>query len=309
METIPKVLIIDDSEYICHQIEELFKKEAIELQKAHDGAESLSIVTSFMPDLILLDVILPDTEGYELYHKIKAIDRNNASIVFLTSRDQDSDIVKGFSLGACDYIKKPFHNEELKSRVLVHLQDKKMKDELRRMNEEMEANMRKLNAYAFRDPLTGLYNRRYVEEELKGKIVAGVHQTTFLMCDVDDFKHINDAYGHEMGDIVLIGIANIMESVSSKVTAIRWGGEEFLIILTGMNQEESYMISERIRKDIENFPFYCKQTPFRCTISIGLCLYDPAQTFVENLEHADEALYVGKRNGKNCSIWYHETNI
>lgn len=307
MNNIPRLLVIDDSEYICQQIEQIFKNESIELQKAHDGAQALQQVSNFQPDLILLDVILPDTEGYELYHKIKAIDKNQTSIIFLTSKDQDSDIVKGFSLGACDYIKKPFHNVELKSRIHVHLQEKKMKDELKKMNEEMEANMKKLNAFAFRDPLTGLYNRRYVEEELKQKITSDQRDTFLLMCDVDDFKHINDDYGHEIGDIVLIGIANIMESISSKAITIRWGGEEFLIILHGLSHEEAFSMSERIRKDIENFPFYSKQTPFRCTISIGISTYQTDVSFVENLEHADEALYIGKRSGKNCSIWYDET--
>ena len=123
MDTIPRLLIIDDSAYICHMIEQIFSSENIELRKANDGAHALQAVTAFAPDLILLDVVLPDTEGYELYHKIKEIDKNNASIIFLTSRDQDADVVKGFSLGACDYIKKPFHNEILKSRIQVHLQE------------------------------------------------------------------------------------------------------------------------------------------------------------------------------------------
>lgn len=88
MNNIPRLLVIDDSEYICQQIEQIFKNESIELQKAHDGAQALQQVSNFQPDLILLDVILPDTEGYELYHKIKAIDKNQTSIIFLTSKDR-----------------------------------------------------------------------------------------------------------------------------------------------------------------------------------------------------------------------------
>ena len=222
---IPKLLIIDDSEYICCQIEQIFKNESIEMKKANTGFQALQTVRNFVPDLILLDVVLPDIDGYELYHQIKDIDTNNVSIIFLTSRDQDNDVVKGFSLGACDYIKKPFHNEILKSRVLIHIQEKRMKDELRKQNEEMEAIMKRLNSVAFKDPLTGLYNRRFVEEQIKDKILNSETKTIMLLCDVDNFKNINDTYSHEVGDMVLIAIANIMESVSSKVTAIRWGGE------------------------------------------------------------------------------------
>lgn len=304
MNRTPRLLIIDDSSYICAQIKQIFKNEEnIELESANSGEEALARIRTFMPDMILLDVILPDIEGYELYHKIKEIDQNNTSIIFLTSKDQDSDIVKGFSLGACDYIKKPFHNEVLKSRVLVHLNDKRLKDELRKMNEQMEANMKKLNSLAYRDPLTGLYNRRYVEEQLQDHIINDLKQAALMMCDVDDFKHINDYYGHEIGDVVLIGIANIIESADTNLHAIRWGGEEFLIILSEKNKEEVFQTSEQIRKSIERFPFSSKQTPFHCTISIGLTMYDKTYTFKQNLEKADEALYIGKRSGKNCSIW------
>lgn len=304
MDTIPRLLIIDDNAYICHMIEQIFSSENIELRKANDGAHALQAVTAFAPDLILLDVVLPDTEGYELYHKIKEIDKNNASIIFLTSRDQDADVVKGFSLGACDYIKKPFHNEILKSRIQVHLQEKRMKDDLRRMNEEMADSMRKLNTLAYRDPLTGLYNRRYTEEQLKPRFLREPYDIVLSMCDVDNFKQINDVYGHEIGDMVLIGIANIMESSSSRMTAIRWGGEEFLLVLFQTGCEEGYKLNERIRRDIENFPFYSKQTAFHCTITIGLQRYDPQLSFVQNVEHADAALYKGKRSGKNCCLWY-----
>lgn len=306
MDEIPKLLIIDDSEYICCQIEQILRNENIELMKAHSGDEAIEIVKSFVPDLILLDVILPDIEGYDLYHKIKSIDKNDVSIVFLTSKDDDHDVMKGLSLGACDYIKKPFHNEILKSRILIHLGEKKSKDQLKKQNQQMEVNMKRLNSFAFSDPLTGLYNRRYVEEQLKEKIVYGEQETVFMLCDVDDFKFINDHYSHEIGDIVLIGIANIMENASSKINAVRWGGEEFLIILFDVTKEEAYRISERIRNDIAHFPFYSKNDTFHCTISIGLSRYDQSLNFIQNLECVDEALYTGKRNGKNCTVWYDE---
>lgn len=304
----PKLLIIDDSEYICYQIEQIFKNEDIELIKAHSGEEAIEKVRHFLPDLILLDVILPDIVGYDLYHKIKSVDRNNASVIFLTSKDGDHDVMKGLSLGACDYIKKPFHNEILKSRVLIHLQEKKTKDELKRQNKLMEAHMKRLNSFAFKDPLTGLYNRRYVEEQLKEKIIYGQEKTALILCDIDDFKLINDHYSHEIGDIVLIGIASIMENASSKINAVRWGGEEFLIILFDVTQDEVYSIGERIRKDVAHFPFYAKQNSFHCTLSIGLNMYNQSLSFIQNLECVDEALYAGKRNGKNCSVWYDEIN-
>lgn len=299
-----RILIVDDSAYICFQIEQIFKgEEGIELKQANSGKEALDCIASFQPDLVLLDVILPDIEGYELYHKLKELDQNNAAIVFLTSKDQDDDMIKGLSLGACDYIKKPFSNAVLKTRVVFHLQEKQAKDNLRKMNEAMEANMKKLNMMAFRDALTGLHNRRYVDEQLLDELLEQKTSLTLLMCDIDDFKHINDYYGHEMGDAVLIGIANIMESAHPDLHVIRWGGEEFLLILSDKSKEEAFRISEHVRKSIESFTFTCKQVPFHCTVSIGISVYDEAQDFKKNLEQADKALYVGKRSGKNCSIW------
>lgn len=299
-----KVLIVDDSTYICKQIERIFQdqKEVI-LKSVNTGKDGLSAISSFQPDLILLDIVLPDIEGYELYHKIKEIDQNHAFIVFLTSKDDDEAIVKGFSLGANDYIQKPFHNKVFQSRILVHLQNKKASDELRRVNEELTSNMRKLNSLAFRDSLTGLFNRRYVEEEMVDKIKSS-SPVAMMMCDVDDFKHVNDYYGHEIGDVVLIGIASIMESAGTQICVTRWGGEEFLILTFFKNKEQVYQMSEEIRKNVENFAFSSKQAPFHCTISIGLVMYEQAISFEENLKHADEALYKGKRSGKNCSIWY-----
>lgn len=299
-----KLLVVDDSAFICAQIKKIFENENVSLEIANNGIEALEKVHSFQPDLILLDVVLPDIEGYDLYHKIKEIDQNYASIVFLTSRAQESDVIKGFSLGACDYINKPFHNEILKSRINVHLKEKQLNDDLRKMNEEMEASMKKLNSMAFKDSLTGLFNRRYVAERLKSELLSSRHQIGMMMCDVDDFKHINDYYGHETGDIVLIGIANILETASDDICVIRWGGEEFLVFLFGKDKESIYQISEHIRKSIESFPFSSEGILFQCTISIGLAMYDPLLRFDDNLKHADEALYTGKRSGKNCSIWY-----
>lgn len=305
MKECSRILIIDDSTYICCQVEQIFKnEEKIELKQANSGKEALACITSFQPDLVLLDVILPDIEGYELYHHIKELDHNHAAIIFLTSKDQDDDMIKGLSLGACDYIKKPFSNAVLKSRVFVHLKEKQAKDELRLMNESMEANMKKLNVIAYRDALTGLYNRRYVHEQLMQDLLKKNTSMVLLMCDIDDFKHINDYYGHEMGDVVLIGIANIMESCHPDLHVTRWGGEEFLLILTGKTKEEAFNISELVRRNIESFTFTCKQVPFHCTVSIGLSIYDEKLGFKENLDHADQALYVGKRSGKNCSIWF-----
>lgn len=301
------ILIVDDSLLICQQIKTILKDEDLEIQEAHTGEEALNRVEECCPDLILLDVVLPDIEGYELCQGIRERDKGNAAIVFITSKDSDKDVVRGFSLGAVDYIKKPFTKDELKSRVVAHLQMQKQKAELSRMNRELQNNMEKLNYMAFRDSLTGLYNRRYIKDDLMGEIASYGRddvECVLIMADVDNFKMINDQYGHENGDVVLICISNIMESICRRHRVVRWGGEEFLIILFSVTTDEAFEISERIRKEVESFPVIPEDLDFTCSITLGLSVYDDSKDMKENIDKADRALYRGKRSGKNRSVWY-----
>lgn len=299
-----KILAVDDSLLICQQIEKVLKNEEYTVYKSHSAKETLELLEEVDPDLILLDVILPDMEGYELFEKIKAKDKNHAPVIFITSKDSEQDVIRGFELGACDYIKKPFRPEELKSRVKAHLEDKRERDELKILNETLKANMQILNRVAYRDELTGLYNRRFVVEKLAQDLMEPNRQDALVMIDVDDFKHVNDCYGHDAGDMVLACISNIMESVCRRHKVIRWGGEEFLIILMAVTKQECYEVCEEIRKEIQAFPFLQGNTTFYCTVTLGISLYDKEQSFKMNMTHADMALYRGKKTGKNRTVWY-----
>lgn len=299
-----KILAVDDSLLICQQIEKVLKNEEYTVYKSHSAKETLELLEEVDPDLILLDVILPDMEGYELFEKIKAKDKNHAPVIFITSKDSEQEVIRGFELGACDYIKKPFRPEELKSRVKAHLEDKRERDELKILNETLKANMQILNRVAYRDELTGLYNRRFVVEKLAQDLMEPNRQDALVMIDVDDFKHVNDCYGHDAGDMVLVCISNIMESVCRRHKVIRWGGEEFLIILMAVTKQECYEVCEEIRKEIQAFPFLQGNTTFYCTVTLGISLYDKEQSFKMNMTHADMALYRGKKTGKNRTVWY-----
>ena len=299
-----KILAVDDSLLICQQIEKVLKNEEYTVYKSHSAKETLELLEEVNPDLILLDVILPDMEGYELFEKIKEKDKNHAPVIFITSKDSEQDVIRGFELGACDYIKKPFRPEELKSMVKAHLEDKRERDELKILNETLKANMQILNRVAYRDELTGLYNRRFVVEKLAQDLMEPDRQDALVMIDVDDFKHVNDCYGHDAGDMVLVCISNIMESVCRRHKVVRWGGEEFLIILMAVTKQECYEVCEEIRKEIQAFPFLQGNTTFYCTVTLGISLYDKEQSFKMNMTHADMALYRGKKTGKNRTVWY-----
>lgn len=301
------VLIVDDSLLICEQIKAALKESPYLICESHNGREALDMVRQYHPDLILLDVVLPDTDGYQLFNELKKEAQNESVIIFLTSKDKDEDVVRGFAMGAYDYIKKPFVKGELASRVNTHLQIKRQKDELNRLNRELRTNMEKLNFMAFRDGLTGLYNRRYVVGDLledmkdQNREDAGIY---LLLADIDDFKQVNDTYGHDAGDMVLVCIANILEGICRRHKVIRWGGEEFLIVLFAVTQEEVNEISERIRSEVEHFPMFHDGHDFRCTLTLGIHSYQEKLGLEECINCADKALYYGKRRGKNCCIWY-----
>lgn len=250
------ILAVDDSLLICQQIETALRGEkSVVVHTSHTGREALDMMKRCEPDLILLDIILPDMEGYELFERIKELDHNNASIVFITSKDSETDVIRGFSMGACDYIKKPFRPEEMKSRVLAHLDTKKQKDELKLLNEELRATMERLNSMVFRDELTGLYNRHYVVEKLENELHESTRRDALIMVDVDDFKQINDTYGHEAGDTVLVCIASIMESICRKHKVVRWGGEEFLIVLLDADRRRPCASRNGFAAKFGNSPF------------------------------------------------------
>lgn len=301
------VLVVDDSLLICRQIRTVLEGEDIFICEAHSGLEALEVIGQYQPDLILLDVVLPDIEGYELFGKLKEADKNDASILFLTSKDKEEDVVKGFSIGACDYIKKPFEKGELHSRVHAHLHLKRQKDELNRRNQELETSMAKLNYMAFRDGLTGLYNRRYVIGDLMEDIRTYQNEerkNVLILADIDDFKKINDTYGHEVGDTALVCIANIMEAICKQHRVVRWGGEEFLVVLFSVTEQEAEKISEQIRSDVEQFEIFHESGKIQCTLTLGLQVYHENESLEENIKYADKALYKGKRSGKNRSVWY-----
>ncbi len=304
------IMAVDDSLLICEQIKKALEGDRdLFLCTAHTGDEAVDVMEQYQPDLILLDVVLPDTDGYELFERLKKVDKNEAVIIFLTSKDKDEDVVKGFNMGACDYIKKPFVAGELYSRVLTHLSIKKQKDELNRLNQELKSNMEKLNYMAFRDGLTGLYNRRYVVDDLLEDIRSYDRKeakNVLILADIDDFKNVNDTYGHDAGDMTLVCISNILESVCRRHRVIRWGGEEFLIVLFAVTEDEAYNTSEEIRREVEAFKVFHEDKVFSCTITLGLHVFDDKLKIDENIVCADRALYAGKRSGKNVSVWYRE---
>lgn len=161
------ILVVDDSVLMCDLIDKTLTKDNFKVKKAFNAIEAKEFIEEFIPDIILLDIILPDNSGFEFCKEVKSNTRTaDIPIIFITSKNTDTDIVKGFGVGAIDYMVKPFSMTELKARVIAHLEVKKSQDKLKKINNELESSLEKLNRLVVRDYLTGLYNRRHIINQL-----------------------------------------------------------------------------------------------------------------------------------------------
>ncbi|WP_131040775.1 diguanylate cyclase, partial [Clostridioides difficile] len=248
-----------------------------------------------------------DNSGFDFCKEVKSNARTaDIPIIFITSKNADTDIVKGFGVGAIDYMVKPFSMTELKARVIAHLEVKKSQDKLKKINNELESSLEKLNRLVVRDYLTGLYNRRHIINQLMEQRRINKYSETsisLILGDIDDFKVINDTYGHEAGDFVLTIISSIIKKNCRQIdTVSRWGGEEFLIMLTNTPIEDAKILSERIRKEIKEFDFNYKENKIKCTITLGVVEVNSNISLEENISLADKVMYEGKNLGKDCSV-------
>jgi diguanylate cyclase (GGDEF)-like protein len=245
------------------------------------------MAAALSPDLVLLDVDMPEPNGFEVCRRLRLIESlGNTPIIFLTSASSTEEKIRGLELGAVDYITKPFDPAELRARVRAALRLKFMIDLLAKK--------------AQIDALTGLWNRRHFDNRLEGELSLSRRSgrpLAILMLDVDHFKSINDRFGHPMGDEVLrrIGLF-LVEAVRQEDVVCRYGGEEFAIVIPN-GSEGSVDLAERLRTGIEKLHFTCNGQPLTVTVSIGLAASDQPDEAL--LEQADAALYRAKQSGRN----------
>lgn len=300
-----KILIVEDSIFTCRMISNLLSEPNVEIVSVYSAEEAFEYLEEQVPDIILLAMVLPDMNGCEACTKIKSsASLIDVPVIFLTSYNDETSIVRGFEAGATDYITKPFRQTELKARVLCHAQNKQMSAQLRVTNSMLEKMMEELKLQGYKDPLTNLYNRKYILEEMIAwkKQNTETRKNAFLfMMDVDKFKTINDTYGHATGDYALYTLADILrKSVNGDAVIGRWGGDEFLIFLLDTNSEAAKEVAENIRKNVAAYSFAYEDNSFTCSVTIGTTPFDPGLRIEENLELADKALYAGKDKGRNC---------
>ncbi|MBN2782124.1 MAG: diguanylate cyclase [Campylobacterales bacterium] len=297
MEQKQNILVVDDEKSNIDIIINLFNKinggELYNIIPVLSGEKALKAVEKKQIDLILLDIMMPDMDGYEVCKILKSKESTkNIPVLFITSSTDDDSIIEAYSIGAADYVTKPFKAVELLSRVKINLQ--------------LQQNFKQLEYYAYYDTMTNVYNRRKFFKLATKKFDTKKENLYGVMIDIDKFKNINDTYGHAVGDKVIKSVAtHIKDSLDDEMILGRIGGEEFAIILNADSDEMIYNFIESIRKKIEHIEIFINQTDVvRCTISDGIAKYHDGMPTVDHLlQSADEALYEAKESGRNRTIF------
>jgi two-component system, cell cycle response regulator len=302
-----KVLLVEDDPIQASATKEILRKVGYEILWAEDGINAIKLVKSEKPDIILLDVILPGMDGYEVCRWLKLEETTKGiPVIMLTVKKELADKISGLQIGADDYLPKPYNELELNARIYASLRTKSLQDELKLKNKQLEDLLEKVNFMAITDALTGLYNRRRFLDVLTSEHErARRYGTPFslIMIDIDYFKKINDNFGHDVGDAVLREVADILlKSIRDIDTASRYGGEEFMIILPNTDKEHARIVAERMRQAIENHNF--SGVNRKISVSIGISGMPDAKVENEDklIRCADFAMYRAKQLGRNRTI-------
>lgn len=308
-----KILVVDDSPVEIKIIRGFLESEH-DIIETLDGQKAIDLAVQFKPDLILLDVIMPEPNGFSVCRTLKSrSDLADIPVIFITAATNIKDIVHGFENGGQDYIIKPFYAQELSARIKVHLDLRFSKEKLQQyalkleeQNQQLNLLMQELETAAMTDYITGLANRRSMMESLNKeleRLKSTERKTGLVLCDIDNFKKINDTYGHECGDYVLKEVSGIMKSSLRAEDAVaRWGGEEFLLLLPDLNIAGAKEIAENIRRAIERKVFCYRDELFSLTMTLAVGELAADTIFDDCIRSIDYGLYLGKNQSKNCVI-------
>ncbi len=303
-----KILIIDDERDPIDLLTQWFPEDKFDVLSAPDGKKGLKEVEDQHPDIILLDIMMPGMDGFEVAKKLKkSKSYKNIPIIMLTAKHDTQSKVRGFTIGVDDYVTKPFNFEEVDARIKAMIKKRALYLELERKNLQLEQTNIKLEDMTITDEKTSLFNYRYFKTKLQEEFKRAKRYETplsLIMVDLDDFKEINDCLGHQKGDNVLRELAEILHSNARETDfASRYGGEEFSIILPNTDSYMAKQVAERIRQAVSAHQFLKEEKPTTMTISAGISTYPDQQGEIINdndlIKAADAALYKAKDQGKN----------
>ncbi|MCL2800537.1 MAG: diguanylate cyclase [Treponema sp.] len=298
------ILIVDDDTSNLMELTHILSSE-YKIHAVKDGASALEKADEYLPDLIIMDIVMPDMNGFEVFEKLKESDKTKAiPVIFITGNTESGDEIKGLACGAVDYLRKPFNDTIVKLRVLHHIQ--------------IINQLRMIEQLSMSDQLTNLPNRRSFEARINEEWNKANREKTpisVLILDIDHFKLYNDTYGHQQGDAALRAIAKIFTHVLRRPGdfVARWGGEEFIVLLSNTDLKGALEVAEHMRAAVEEAEIPGTDGLMtKITVSIGANtkMHDSEQqasnterrysgAMDEFISRADMALYDAKKKGRN----------
>ena len=306
---LPTLLVVDDQALNIQVLVHIFSPDHAVLT-ATSGAQALAVCADRLPDLILLDIMMPDMDGHALCRQLKAdVRTRDIPIIFVTTQNNPSEEAAGLELGAVDFIPRPVNAAVVRARVRTHLQ--------------LRQALRQVWELAFHDTLTGLPNRRLLNDRLGQAMAASQRSGCYgalVFLDLDNFKPLNDLHGHEVGDLLLMEASRrLTQCVREVDTVARFGGDEFVVLLSALSSdpvestEQASAVAEKIRNALAE-PYYMPVVQegappalveHRCTASLGVALFlgHDAQ-HADLIKWADAAMYDAKEAGRNMIRFY-----
>ncbi len=310
-EIIPDtILVVDDESNNRFLLKTHLESAGYKIIIATNGREALEKVKKSSPDLIILDIMMPEMDGFQVCQAFRQMpDTMIVPIVMVTALRGTDERIKGIEAGADDFISKPFNRMELITRVKSLLRIKKLNLALEQKIIELEKAQEKLTQLAITDGLTGVYNHRYFRQQLRLEISRSKRfdlPFSLIIFDIDHFKRYNDQFGHLNGDKVLNRFARLLHCNIREVDCLaRYGGEEFALILPGTTKKAALMVAEKLRLVIAHstFPYARKLAEGRITASAGVASFpEDAGNDEELIQKTDTALYHAKNSGRNKSV-------
>lgn len=297
------ILIVDDDPVTRKLLERTLTKRGYPVTVMDDGRKAFERFQKEFFPLVVSDWMMPGMDGLEICKAIRGVETEGyVFIILLTSRDNREDIVRGLEAGADDYLTKPFNPAELVARINTGVRVLELERSLKMANDE-------IRTLSITDQLTGCYNRLYMAERMDPEIKRAKrygHWLSVIMCDLDHFKNVNDTYGHQTGDTVLKGFVDIINaSTRDKVDwAVRYGGEEFIIILPETDLQGAQVVAERLRNSVAETAFTADGVTFSITASFGVTSLNEKTPWEKLsidviIQQADGLLYAAKDGGRN----------
>ena len=297
----PRLLLVDADEARRRLYQKLFQAEGYEVTTLENGQDIISTTQTECPDLIIMDVTLPGTSGFELCSELRMQEETQlTSIILMTSSLVDEqDVVRGLLCGADDYVIAPNRLQELRARARVQLRNHRDRERLRWAKQQRSL----YRSQALLDELTGISNRRAGEAAIRNALAAN-EPLILLLMDIDNFKSINDTYGHPTGDQVLSTFAQRLDGMARRGDIVaRYGGEEFLVLIQNASGDLARGIAERFRAGVSRFNI--PEIHGDLTVSVGVTTWDgtgATPTLQALMQAADDALIEAKNAGKNCVV-------